>query len=201
MTDYVKEYHSAISGAGGGEADSLEPLDNYQHNGSIVVQHDIHDGMLDIFSGADVIYTEPAWRHGYEKFMEKADKPLPKDGFERYMMALNTTINEVGVPAYVIGGNNNLNWLKPDDIHEVTFDFHNTECYVMLWNGADVPRYDVTTVADVVNYVADNYRCALDPCAGTGRTARAMADRDKSFICADVNGKCIRFIAQDVMDA
>lgn len=199
MTDYIKEYHSAVKGVGGDSIDQCEPLDRYAADGSVAVQHDIHDGMLPVFESATAVYAEPAWRNGYEKFMEKAMEDPPENGFERYMMSLNNLIEDLGVPAFVVGGKNNLNWLKPHDLHEVEFEAHNTDCFLLLWNGADPPRYDAQTVAGCLNYVADTYDTVLDPCAGTGRLARAMADRDKQFVCADVNGRCIRFIATDTM--
>lgn len=200
MTDYVKEYHSAVDGVGGQEVDDMEPMPRYESDGSIAVQHDINDGIIEDFEGADVVYAEPAWRDGYETFMAKADKGTAERGFERYMMNLNTAIRELDIPAYVIGGKNNLGWLKPDDIHELYFESHNIDAYCLLYNDADFDRYETETVADVLHHVADTYQWALDPCAGNGRLARAMVDYDKNFICADVNGKCIRFIAKDVMD-
>jgi len=199
MTEYVKEYHSAVKGVGADVSDK-EPLERYESDGSVVLQHDIHDGVNPIFREADALYAEPAWRHGYEKFMEKADHETPNDGFERYMMRLNNTAEELEIPSLIIGGQNNLNWLKPDDIHEVHFESHDTECYAMLWNDVDPPRYDVATVSDALNWMADSFDTLVDPCAGTGRVARAMADRNKRFICADVNPRCVRFIADDVMD-
>jgi hypothetical protein len=197
MSDYTKQYHSALE-----SANDLpdEELDNYEApDGSLLFQHDILSGMDERFRQAEVVYTEPAWRKGFQRFMKRAEVDRPED-YSDYIGRQEAVIRELGVPAFMIGGRNTFPYVDPDDGHEIWFDFHDCEAWVYLWNGAEdgFDPYEIESVVDVLYHVVENYDWALDFNCGQGRTARAMNDAGKHAICSDVNGRCIRQIAEDV---
>jgi len=57
-------YHSAF----GSEKPDLGELDVFERSRKLVFQHDVKNGIHPAFWNCDFIYTEPAWRRGYEKF-------------------------------------------------------------------------------------------------------------------------------------
>lgn len=197
MSEYTDKYHSALEPS---TDVPHEAIDYYEApDGSVMFQHDILGGVAEPFSRANVVYTEPAWRQGYERFMQRADaKNIP--GFDAYMGMQERVIRELDIPAYMIGGANTLHYIDPDDAHEIYFEFHDCDAWAFLWNNPEYDPYDVDTVVDVLYTMRENYNWALDFNCGQGRTARAMHDAGKQFVCSDVNGRVINQIAQDLYD-
>jgi len=197
MSDYTEKYHSALE-----SANDLpdEPIDEYRgDDGSLMFQHDILDGLDKRFYEADAVYTEPAWRKGFTRFMQRAEVDRPED-YGDYIRIQEAIIRELDVPAFMIGGRNTFPYVNPDDGHEIYFDFHDCDAWVYLWNGAEIDPYEVESVVDVLYHVVENHDNVLDFNCGQGRTARAMHDAGKNFICSDVNGRCIAQIAEDLYE-
>jgi len=165
-------------------------------DGSIVFKHDILDGYHRLFDGADVIYSEPAWRHGFEKFMQRAGA---KGDFNTYLAAIRGMITELDIPAYVVMGIQMKRRLAPD--HIIPIKLHGYKCLLGVWNDSDSKTTvaDVTTNYDAVDCITKKYKTVLDFCCGYGNTALAAKTHNKNFVCSDVNGKCVYYVATEVM--
>lgn len=172
-------------------------LDEYWANGSVVFACDLTKGMQPRFRRAEAIYSEPAWKDGYAKFIERADADTDPTyaGFLRYLHSIRMTVYELGVPAYIIMGKHMVKYLKPEHARSVML--HGYECLLGVYNTSEIS--EGRTNDDVLNWVADNYDCVLDFSCGYGNVAQAMSERGKHFICSDINPKCVYYVAREIM--
>ena len=185
-------YHSALK-------DDLKidgELDRYEFNGSVVLCHDITTGIHPSFRSADVIYSEPSWKDGYEKFQDRAGSLGDKSyyGFIVYIESIKKVIEELKIPTYLIMGKHMQKRLNPDLTMNIML--HAYKSVLGVWN-AEFP--EVKTNQDVLKSISEKYSCALDFSCGYGNTAVAMLRHRKQFICSDVNKKCVYYIATEIM--
>ncbi len=188
-----KTYHSALHA----ELDVPGTLGEYSADESVVFAHDLTHGAHSHYRRAEAIYSEPAWKDGYAKFIERADADTDPTyaGFLRYLHSIKMIIYELGVPAYIIMGKHMVKYLKP--AHTRSVMLHGYECLLGIYNTSEIPEGH--TNDDVLDWVADNYDCVLDFSCGYGNVARAMSKRGKHFICSDINPKCIYYVAHKFM--
>ena len=189
----MKVYHSALKS----DLSLNKEMDFFKSSdGSVVFKHDILDGYHRLFDGADVIYSEPAWRHGFEKFMQRAGA---KGDFNTYLAAIQGTITELGLPAYVVMGIQMKHRLAPD--YSVPIKLHGYKCLLGVWNEPITKTImaDVITNYDAIDRIVKKHETVLDFCCGYGNTALAAKTHNKKSICSDVNGKCIYYVATEVM--
>jgi hypothetical protein len=180
-------YHSALK-------DDLEidhELDYYESGGSISIKHNIEDGPHHVFSRADVIYAEPAWRDGYEKFMLRAGAT---GDFKKYLVCISNVILALDIAAYIVMGRHMKRQLAPD--LTMPIKLHGYKCLLGIWKADAI---EAKTNYDAVNHIASEYSCMLDFCCGYGNTAVAAKNHNKRFVCSDVNRKCIYYIAMELM--
>lgn len=186
-------YHSALHD----ELDVQGELQEYLADGSIVFAHDLTKGVDQRFALAEAIYSEPAWKDGYGKFIERAgvDSDPTYAGYLRYLYAIRSTIRELGVPAYIIMGKHMIKYLQPECTRPVML--HGYECLLGSYNTVYVPN--AHTNDDVLAFVAKYYDNVLDFSCGYGNTARAVKASGRRFICSDINPKCVYYVAREVM--
>lgn len=187
MVTLKEIYHSALK-------DDLKidrELKYYESGGSIALQHNLEAGPHHKFGHADVIYAEPAWRDGYEKFMRRAGV---KGDFNAYLAAINNIILGLDIPAYIVMGAHMKKQIAPD--LTMPIKLHGYKCLLGIWRADEI---DAITNYDAVNQIAEKYSCILDFCCGYGNTAIAAKGHGKRFVCSDVNGKCIYYIAKELM--
>lgn len=185
-------YHSALK-------DDLKiegELDYYESNGSVVLCYDLTTGIHPSFRSADVIYSEPSWKDGYEKFQDRAGSLSDKSyyGFLAYIDSIKKVIEELKIPAYIIMGKHMQKRLNPDHVMDIML--HSYKSVLGVWN-AELP--EVKTNQDVLKFISEKYFCALDFSCGYGNTAVAMLGQGKQFICSDINKKCVYYIATEIM--
>lgn len=181
------EYHSALRD----ELDA-EPCQRYENKHGVAFVHDLtEDYFPDEFFRADVVYSEISWTQGFDVFQERAGNAENKGMVYKYLLNVKRCIEELDVPGYIIGGKRLMRLLKPEDIHKVYWEFHGIQVYALLFNGADLPRYETKTQMDVLGFVAKNYGCVLDYSCGYGNTALKCIDEGAEFVMSDVNPKCI----------
>jgi hypothetical protein len=180
-------YHSALKA----DLKINQELEYYEADGSIALQHNIEDGPHHVFAQADVIYAEPAWRDGYDKFMHRAGAT---GDFKAYLAAISNAILELDVPAYIVMGSHMKKQLAPD--LTIPIKLHGYRCLLGIWKADAI---EARTNYDAVNRMAEEYSCILDFCCGYGNTAFAAKSHGKRFVCSDVNGKCIYYIAKELM--
>lgn len=182
-------YHSALKD----EVDSLPSLDFYQNGKDIVFKHDVTKGIPIIYNECDVIYSEPAWKDGYEKFMNRAS--LQSGSYLLYVLQMNHFIERSILPIYLVLGSHVLkefkepNWVIPIKLHGYMTN-------LCIWN--DV-RLIAKTNYDVIEQLSQKYDRVGDFNAGYGNTARIFRENEKNFVCSDFNPKCVYFIAKTFM--
>lgn len=185
-------YHSALK-------DGLAiagKLDSYETDGSIVFCHDISIGMHpNYFKQADAIYSEPAWKDGYMKFLDRAGAKSGAADFQQYLSGMRRVILKLNKPAYIVLGRHMLRHLHPD--HIIDIKLHGYKCLLGIWHTD--PPVGLKTNNDAVSFMADRYQKVLDFSCGYGNVARAMKTRGKHFICSDINRKCVYYVATAVM--
>lgn len=187
-------YHSALKPElpVGGE------LERYESSGSLVFCHDISTGMSPEFTRVDAIYAEPSWRAGYGIFMARAG--IAGRGFSLYLEGMLSVIKYLRAPSYLLVGKHMLKVLEPPEV--VPTHIHGYPCFLGIWyaDAASIrSAIEGQATAEALSYVADRYARVLDFSCGYGNTAGAMRSRGKSFVCSDVNKKCVYQIAKDYM--
>lgn len=154
--------------------------------GSVEHLNIIHD--LPVLSYlSDVVYSEPAWRNGYEKFSKKAKEPV--SSFEDYMMMLVHRVILNKKPAFIVAGRE-----SNDYFDETYFDR-----FPILLNGGRAMVYvymnveysgECETTDELTDWLSDRYDCCMDFCCGYGEH---LFKFDK-FVASDINDKCLGYI-------
>lgn len=185
-------YHSALK-------DDLKidgELDYYESGSSVVLYHDLTTGIHPAFRFADVIYSEPSWKDGYEKFQDRAGSSGDKSyyGFFAYLSSIKGVIQELKIPTYLIIGKHMQRRLNPD--HTMNIMLHTYKSVLGVWNAEPI---EVKTNQDVLKFISEKYSCAIDFSCGYGNVAVAMLKQNKQFVCSDVNKRCIYYIATKIM--
>lgn len=192
-------YHSFIK-----DIDSEQvkgELNEYRSGGHYIFKHNINNGIHPAFYDADVLYTEPAWGYHYNQFKSVAGVEDKDDTTHReYLINIERLIKELDIPSYVVMGKHMLGVLSPVHIQEITI--HEYPCFLGIWNDTDIPdaySYRIRNIYDAIQYVCKMYHTVLDPCCGYGNTLRGAIDNNKKAICSDVNGKCIYYMAHNIL--
>ena len=175
-------YHSALRP----ELTVEGELSEFQRSGSVAFEWDVTRGVHPYFWMADALYTEPSWRDGYDRFLERAGQPGTST-FPEYLNVLRDVIATLRIPSYVVMGKHMLKALRPPRAAPIAV--HGYGGFVGVWNAECPP--DGMDVGTLVEYVCARHRTVLDPCCGYGNVA-ATARR---FICSDVNRKCVYHVA------
>ncbi|OGS40529.1 MAG: hypothetical protein A3K77_00865 [Euryarchaeota archaeon RBG_13_31_8] len=162
---------------------------------NIVFKHDITDGVnLLLFKNADIIYIEPAWKDGFEEFNKRAETKK-KVSYNDYLIAIRETIIQLELPTIVIMGKYMLNVLSPSST--IQTKIHGYQCLAGLWNiNFEEESKDNFSI---INTLTLNYNCVLDFCCGCGNTGKIFKEHGKNFIMSDLNGRCVTYIATEIM--
>lgn len=184
-----KIYHSALQE----ELSIKNEILMCKNNGDIVRKVDICNGLHKDFESCDVLYSEPAWLDGYQKFMERSNS---QSTYKNYLSALCEIIESTSSPIWlVIGKHAHKKLLTPDRIERVKI--HNYWTTLLGWN--DDNEYSFNTNYDFINQIAERYERTGDFCCGYGNTGKIFKEHGKGFVMSDINGKCIYYIAKELM--
>ncbi len=181
-------YHSALTPP----LEISTELDFYEADGSLVFRHDISRGDHIFFVGADVLYSEPSWRAGYSKFIDRAGGP--PSTFKEYLTGIGEVICKLKIPSYIILGRHMITYLKPQDIAPIKLN--GSDSMLGVWNTSMI---SADKSGDVLRHVSSNYSKILDFCCGYGITAYYAKECGKKFICSDINRKCVAYVAEKYM--
>jgi len=177
-------YHSAFKD----EMADLKELDFFSKNDCHVFYHNIIDGNNDYFKQCDFLYSEPAWRHGYDKFQNRAG--VKESTHKLYLTKIRNIIGELNKPTFIVGGKHMIKTLSPNDYIEIKFN--GFDAILMFWN-TDV--ISVKTNIELLEILSKKYNTICDFSCGYGFYLKLF----KKFICSDVNKKCVYFIAKTYM--
>lgn len=186
---WAEAYHSALQ-----EPLKIDgELDFYASGGSIAVCHDVSKGCDIYFSNVDAIYSELAWRDGYDKFMHRAD--IKGSTYASYLDGVLKVIRKLKIPTYIVLGKHAVPILKPPQVVDVKLRGY--PCLLGIWYGKDPGSLD--TNKDVLEFIGRTYERVLDFSAGYGNVAKVMLSHGKKFVCSDINRKCVYYIAKNFM--
>lgn len=177
---------------------------------SVSFRHNIAEGMTGRLSffvqniyyhRPTVIYSEPAWNHGYQIFCERAGLEYHDGDYEKYLTGIKRVIDILSIPTYLIIGKKMSKILEPEDAWPISL--RGTPALVAVWNIKQLkePRsvlYGMKNT-DVIEYVVDNYDCILDFCCGFGNIIEPAFKKGKRVICSDINADCIHYIGHRFM--
>lgn len=176
-------YHSAH----GVEKNNLKELTFFENNGNIVFKHDLNNGLPELFKNCDCIYSEPAWKSGYEIFKKRAN--VIDFGYKDYMNSIEKTIKELNKPTFIVGGKHMLKYLKPD--HQIDIRFNGFYALLLQWN---TDLIEVKNNLKIIEYLSEKFNTVLDFSCGYGQHLFKF----NNFIGSDINGKCIYYLAKNM---
>lgn len=163
-----------------GNFENVATLDFFEANGDVVFRHDISKGISPRFKKADCIYSEPAWRHGYKKFMQRSnttDFPPYKD----YLLNQEKVVKELGIPAFILCGADMLRTLKPQWVQDIYFypykDSKNFKIAVYNY-----PQFKFGSDHELLGILAEKFNTILDFNCGYGNLIPFIREKGKHFI-------------------
>jgi hypothetical protein len=187
-------YHTAISSK---KRDIVaEPLLRWTDGRGVAFVHDISSGVIpDEYRQADVLYSEPAWRHGYEKFSECLEVK-PVGGYDAYLATQLKFIRDTGIPAFLVIGTSMIEQCDPKHAHPVKL--RGGDAVLAVWN--TTLAVTVHECDRFIDHLAASYECVVDPSCGYGNVARWFHKQGKMFVATDINPVCIGVIARRLGD-
>lgn len=181
------QYFSAIKGTS--ENLEIEPIVEYKGRRVHAFAHNVLNGWDDRFGGADVIYTEPAWRDGFKKFMALAGQT---GTHTEYLKNTREIIQRLGKPAYVFCGKHMFKVLDADEYRPIILREYGYHEYVAVFN--EDRHIEATTTSELISKLCENYGTLLDFNCGCGNVLNSCKNEDTRFILSDVNPDCIGYI-------
>lgn len=183
-------YHSALQD----ELEIDKEILMCKNGGNEAHQHDICYGLPGYFEKCDILYSEPAWLDGFDKFIKRANGE--KAIYDEYLLALTGIIQEGNKPLWlVIGKHAHKKLPKPERIEEIKI--HNYKTTILGWN--DQNKYSFVSNYDFIDQISNHFQFVGDFCCGYGNTGKAFISKGKRFVMSDINGKCIYYIAKEMM--
>jgi len=192
------DYHTALKKEVGVKNDEIgKSLDFFESGGNVVFCWDLTKGMNEHFLKADAVYSEISWKVGYDVFAERAGKVAGVDEWVDYLVKVREVIDSLGVPAFVTGGKAMEKFFRPCGVHKIKL--HDYDSFLFLFNGASVPD-SVVDNDDVIDFVVKKYGVVLDFSCGYGNLAKVALLNGKRFVCSDINGKCVYYLAKSLLN-
>ena len=174
-------------------------LDIFMRSGSIVFQHDIAAKEGESFGlipkhylDADVIYSDPSWKDGYDIF--KARAGAGESTYKEYLMGIHRIIDKCKVPTFLTMGKRMADFMQPDFLTPTKLN--ENACLLGIWNH---PKINFTSARNVLDYIAKRFHVILDFSCGYGLTAKYALDNGRKFVCSDINPKCVYYVASTLM--
>lgn len=182
------------------ETDSFEnapTLDFFEADGDVVFKHDISKGISPIFKKADCIYSEPAWRHGYKKFMQRSNTVVFPP-YKEYLLNQEKVIKELEIPSFILCGADMLHTLKPDWVRDIYFYPYkdNKNFKIAVYNSE---RFDFGSDRELLAVLANKYKVILDFNCGYGNLIPFIRENGKHFVLSDICGHAVLKVAKDYM--
>lgn len=208
-------YHSATKKAK--ELNIKNSLGFYSVNNSVVFRHDIVSKEIHpFFKDAEAIYSEPAWPAGYAIFCERANKTIIRGlDYSSYLLSILSVVYALKVPTYLIIGarmGKLIDSLIGDYIPDLDIDWTfptkilGYRAYVLTAfltqdqiNNLLDQQCNIKNNTDIIEHVTSNHDHILDFSCGYGNIVESAMRKGKKFICSDFNGKCVYYVASELM--
>lgn len=174
---------------------------------SVALVADLGHGLPNEFHACDVLYCEPAWQRGYDRFLERAGGGV---SFDEYMGAFARiaadSLSGKAPPMILIVGRAALRMLpKPTSQADVNLNTGGrfiAEAVAVSY-GRKLPAvktrhrdWSNIDTENLLRTLAKKYRRVGDPSCGYGNTGRIFAEAGREFVMSDVNATCIGHIAE-----
>ena len=144
-----------------------------------------------LYESCDVLYSEPMWDAGVNKFNERAQ--ISAD-YKDYLRNINTMCKTK--PSIIVMGKKAKAYLTDvQQVLDVSLNGAKAQAYVYNMSVSSRMR-ECITAKQLIEYIAIKYNRVGDFCCGYGRTGRIFYEHNKSFVQSDYNGKCIAYIKQ-----
>lgn len=185
-------YHSALK--------EPIPVDfeigKYSNGSDVVFKSDLRKISLETgyYASCDVIYSEPSWIDGFDKFISRANAEL--FSFEEYLLYISILIENCTRPFWMVMGTHALRRL-PDPHRKAKIKLHGYTTNLIGWN--DNHEYNFTDNYSFIKQLAEKYNYVGDFNCGYGNTGRIFQEAGKNFIMSDINGQCVYYIAEKLM--
>lgn len=186
-------YNTGVRSAKGGDRErhAVEIADGpVTINGITALKHDICEGAVPLFHEADCIYSEIAWKAGYEAFTDGTEAEGSSHG--DYLAGMLSCIYELKVPTLIVCGKREARVLRPHAQKPVRFTYHHCPAVLAAWY-TDIPE-EIATDTDARDWIIASHECVLDPCCGFGNTARVAVCMGRRGIMADVDTECVSYM-------
>lgn len=184
-------YHSALKEP----IDVAGELDFYTDGVNTVFKSDVRgiDLNAENYSKCDIIYTEPSWLDGFDKFITRAN--AEPHSFDEYLLYISRLIKNCTRPFWMVMGTHAIKHL-PVPHRKEKIKLHGYSTNLLGWN--DNKKYSFTNNYDFISQLAENYNCVGDFNCGYGNTGRIFYKAGKNFVMSDINGKCVYYIAKNL---
>jgi hypothetical protein len=185
-------YHTALSAKKNDVAAS--PVPRWNDTRGLAFVHDISSGVIPSeYEQADVFYSEPAWRHGYQKFAA-ASEVKPLGDYDDYLSTQLKFINDSGIPSFLVIAQSMIERCNPRHAHPVKL--RGGDAVLAVWN--TTLNVKVDECDRVIDHLSATYDCVVDPSCGYGNVSRWFHRNGKKFIATDINPVCIGVIAERI---
>ena len=159
--------------------------------------HDVCKGPAPEFTGADAVYSEIAWKAGYDTFTEGTDAQGSSHG--DYLAGLLSVIHTLKVPTYIVCGRREERLLHPHESKPIKFVYHGAPAILSAWYTSIADG--ITTDIESLEHMLASCNTILDPCCGFGNTMLRALKREKECIMADVDPECVEYVRKLAREA
>lgn len=163
---------------------------------NIAFCHDITKGIHIAYNTCDIIYSEPSWIDGYQKFLERSESK-EESTYLQYLDAINEWINQFECPFALLLGKHALKNICRFD-SSITIKLFGYDAGIYGWR-IDLSKYQSKTNIEFIEKLANDFQRVGDFCCGYGNTGKIFKERGKNFIMSDINKKCISYIRDNIM--
>lgn len=176
-------YHSALKP----ESNTVHECQSFTCDLGTAFVWDIMNGLPAEYLSCDLLYSEPSWMDGYEKFITRSGKT--SRSYSDYLAAIRRIIENRHCPVVMILGKNAVHHLpKYDSAIAVKLNGYQTIAYA--W-GTDISALANETHDYLIDSLALRFDVVGDFCCGYGGTGLRFAEHGKLFVMSDINSKCV----------
>ena len=162
-----------------------------------VLQNDLCAGISPEYYAASVIYSEPPWHSGYDKFA----KNTIADGtsYRQYIDGFERLIRVMALPALLVCGKSDLKQYCPSDAINITFIATDTcSAKLLVYNPVLLPfdykELDGKTSKEVCEIISAKCKCVLDPSCGYGNVVR---NNGADYVLSDIDTDCLLWLRKE----
>jgi hypothetical protein len=142
--------------------------------------------------GADVLYGDPPWKDGYDKFAARAGTAQSVT-WRVFIGNLGIGIRASRLPAVMVAGKQAMAWLRPDRF--VPCRLNGGDAMAASWGPIELE--EGLDAVDILKGLAVRFNVVGDPFCGYGRAGRIFAGVGKRYIMSDLSAECIGHISEN----